>query len=52
MEYHTKEVNFHEYCPKCKYFDMTEDKDPCAECLNNPMNIDSHKPLYFKEKEK
>lgn len=49
MEYHDKEVYFHEYCPKCKYHDMKEAEDPCTDCLNQPMNYDSHKPICFKE---
>ncbi len=47
-----KIVNFNEYCQKCEYFDLDEYKEPCHECLNNPVNMDSHKPVNFKEKEK
>ena len=51
----TKEVFFHEYCPKCEYGDVDEDHmnpdDPCWDCLHEPMNVDSHKPVYFKAKE-
>ena len=44
-----KEVYFNEYCSKCKYKDTLESDDPCDECLTNPSNIDSHKPINFKE---
>ena len=51
---HEKEVYFHLYCPKCKNKDV-EESDPygkCNDCLNEPVNTDSHKPLYFEEVEK
>ena len=47
-----KIVNFHEYCAECVYFDKEEKDDPCFECLENPVNEFSHRPVYFKEKEK
>ncbi len=49
----TREVRFDQWCSKCEYADITEDnmspKDPCWDCLHEPMNIDSHKPFKFKE---
>lgn len=48
MEGHEKEVYFGEYCKKCIHEKEPEDQDPCNDCLNNPSNIDSHKPLRFK----
>ena len=48
----TKEVNFFEYCKKCKYFGTLAWEDPCDECLESPCNEDSHKPLNFEEEEK
>ena len=45
-----KIVNFNEYCYKCKYYDLDTDEEPCDECLDNPANIDSHKPVKFEEK--
>lgn len=52
MEYIDKIVKFEEYCKKCKYEDNEEYLDPCHECLNNPVNTHSSKPVNFKEKEK
>lgn len=52
MEYPYKEVHFHDYCVKCKYYDRREEEAPCFECLENPVNLYSHKPLKFKESEK
>lgn len=43
-----KEVYFDKYCEKCKYKDLKEVKDPCHECLSNPVNLYSHKPINFK----
>lgn len=48
-----KEVYFHLYCGHCKHKDA-EESDPyskCNDCLSEPINIDSHKPLYFEEVE-
>ena len=52
MEYPYKEVHVHDYCVKCKYYDRKEEEDPCFECLENPVNLYSHKPLKFKKSEK
>lgn len=45
-----KIVNFHEYCPTCKYSETKEQDEPCSECLDEPSNIDSHKPVFWEEK--
>lgn len=47
----SKEVNFRLYCPKCRYYDLKETEDPCNDCLNYGSNEDSHRPVYWKEKE-
>lgn len=49
MEYIDKEVDFHTYCEICKHKATSEDADPCHDCLNNPTNAYSHKPVYFEE---
>ena len=46
-----KEVYFNEYCKTCKYEKTKECEDPCDECLQYPMNVYSHKPINWKEKE-
>jgi hypothetical protein len=43
------EVDFNQYCPKCAYYALSEEEDPCFDCLNESFTIDSHKPLYFEE---
>ena len=52
MEDHTKEVRCDLYCKDCEHYKDDESTDPCNECLNEPSNINSHKPVYFKEKER
>ena len=52
MEEVYKEVYFNEYCTLCKYEKTSEEEDPCHECLNNPVNVYSHKPVNWKEKTK
>lgn len=47
-----KEVYFKQYCPKCKHADKNEYDKPCDECLYEPINLHSHKPVKFEEKEK
>ena len=45
-----REVYYHLWCPKCEHWNLKGDDDPCDECLNQPYNIDSHKPINYKEK--
>ena len=45
-----KEVYFDKYCEACEYKDAPETEDPCAGCLDNPINLYSHKPVNYKEK--
>lgn len=45
-----KEVYFDKYCPKCKHFSKSMTDDPCNECLSEPTNLYSHKPVRFEEK--
>lgn len=49
MEDKYKEVYFDQYCSKCKHGKLQEDADPCYECLHNPENLYSHKPINFEE---
>ena len=46
-----KEVYFDQYCSKCvnKDVDESDVNGACWDCLDSPSNVDSHKPLYFKE---
>lgn len=50
MEENNKEVRFDLYCKTCRYYDLAESEDPCYECLENPVNSYSHKPVNWEEK--
>lgn len=51
MENIYKEVDFEKYCKTCKYSDLQAQFDPCNDCLAESMNLNSEKPVYWKEKE-
>lgn len=50
MDNNYKEVYFGQYCRTCQYQDTEDSEDPCYECLNEPVNLDSHKPIKWEEK--
>ena len=50
MEDEYKEVYFDQYCKTCKYYKTKEYKDPCNECLDTPVNLYSHKPINWADK--
>ena len=45
-----KEVYFHKYCKECKHEKLAETEEPCSECMDEPLNADSHKPVKFEKK--
>lgn len=45
------EVLFDVYCGSCKHWDKPGFFEPCNECLGNPVNSNSHKPIYYEEKQ-
>lgn len=49
MEDSMKEVYFDQYCKTCRYEKTAEHEDPCDECLNNPTNVYSHKPVKYEK---
>jgi hypothetical protein len=52
MEIEYQEVKFHKYCPKCKYKDLKDTESPCCECMEEPINQYTDRPVKFEEKEK
>ena len=52
MDEDYKEVYFNQYCSKCKHKDVKDYDEPCDECLCNPINLNSHKPVKWEENEK
>lgn len=45
----TKEVRFDKWCSKCEHYDKNATDLPCNDCLAQGWNVDSTKPLYFKD---
>lgn len=41
------EVFFGEYCKTCKYKNYSETDSPCEECIAEPVNLYSHKPVKW-----
>lgn len=50
MKNNYKIVYFERFCNKCVHFKNSEADEPCRECLNHPVNEDSHRPTKFKKK--
>ena len=47
-----KEVYFDQYCKTCKHLAKDDLEEPCNECLDEPVNLGSHKPVKYEEDEK
>ena len=45
-----KEVHFNEYCNKCKHKNLADYELPCSECLFEPLNLNTHRPIKYEEK--
>lgn len=48
MEIVDKIVDF-TYCKTCKHKDEKDYLDPCHECLNNPTNVNSQRPVNYED---
>ena len=44
-------VEFENWCKTCKFGKQEEEDHPCYLCLDEPVNIDSKKPVYYVEGE-
>lgn len=44
-----KIVDFYKYCKTCAFREVVESEEPCNECLTQPVNLYSHKPVKWKE---
>ena len=51
MEESYKEVYFDRYCRSCKHKEINESAEPCHDCLNEPVNVYSHKPVMYEKSE-
>ena len=45
-------VDHEKYCKTCKHKDTYECDEPCNDCLDYPMNVNSEKPLRYEADEK
>lgn len=43
-------VYFGRYCKSCKHEKLEENEPPCDECLEHPVNLNSHKPINYEDK--
>lgn len=50
MDNEYKEVYFDKYCKTCRYSKVKDKDEPCNECLDNPINLNSHRPVNWEEK--
>ena len=46
-----KEVRYDIYCTKCEHEKTPESEEPCYECLEESVNLHSHKPINWEEKD-
>ena len=51
MENDYKEVFFDLYCKSCEFKDYPVEAEPCCYCIEEPVNVNSHKPVKYKKKE-
>lgn len=42
-----KICEFWNYCKHCAFEKLSEYETPCCDCLEQPVNEDSHKPVKF-----
>ena len=47
-----REVDFETYCKTCKYEKRPEEQIPCCDCLEEPLNLFSQKPVKWEAKDK
>lgn len=51
MEIEYREVMYCKYCRDCKYGSYADTEEPCSECLEEPVNLYTDKPVRFEAKE-
>ena len=44
-----KLVDYVDYCVNCKHYNKPENEDPCWDCLTEPVNEDTRRPVCFEE---
>lgn len=51
MDISMMEVEFGDYCKRCKYENVVESEEPCCECIIVSILEGTRKPEKFEEKE-
>ena len=51
MQNDEKIVNFQYWCEMCEHFEKPEEDLPCRDCLDEPVNVNSTKPILWEMKE-
>lgn len=46
-----KDLYFNAYCRSCKFETKDEKDSPCEDCLNEPIQSYSNKPVYWVNKD-
>lgn len=46
-----KEVYYYEYCKSCKHRQVKNTDEPCDECLSEPLNLNTHRPVKYEKKD-
>lgn len=36
-------------CQYCEHWKKSESEEPCCDCLDNPSNVESRRPIHFKD---
>lgn len=49
MEIEYREVMYCNYCMVCRYKDLEDTEMPCCECLDEPVNLYTDKPVRFED---
>ena len=46
-----KEVRFDKYCKTCKHIKLEDTDEPCNECLSEPVNYATERPVKWEGKD-
>ena len=51
MEIVDQMVDYDKFCKSCKHRKLKGHYDPCNDCLDNPANTNTNKPMYYEKDE-
>lgn len=51
MEIIDKIVDFEKFCKTCTHCNIEGFEDPCNDCLDNPTNTHTQRPIYYEPDE-